>query len=80
MTQNNTKTEKFIMNYQNIHQENLGILIKKKIMQYCLNRSSGFLILTFGGMLLSRKHISNTVPEMVFTYEISNQAPVGFKM
>lgn len=80
MTQNNTKTEKFIMNYQNIRQENLGILTKKKIMQYCLNRSSDFLILTFGGMLLSKKYVSNTVPEMVFTYEISNQAPVGFKM
>ena len=76
MTQNSTKTEKFIMNYQNIRQENLGILTKKKIMQYCLNRSNDFLILTFGGMLLSKKYISNTVPEMVFTYEISNQTPV----
>lgn len=75
----NTRTEKFILNYLNIHRENLGILIKKKTMQYCLNSSSGFLILTFGGILLSIKYISNTVPEMIFTYEISTEILVGFK-
>jgi hypothetical protein len=39
-------------------------------MQDCLDRSKVFLILTFGGMLLSNNYISNTMPEMVSAYKI----------
>jgi hypothetical protein len=40
-------------------------------MQYCLDRSNFFLILTFGGMSLSDNYISNTMPELVSAYKIN---------
>jgi hypothetical protein len=39
------------------------IKTKRKIMQYCLDRSNSFLILTFGGMSLSDKYRANIMPE-----------------
>ena len=47
-------------------------------MQYCLDRSKVFLILTFGGMLLSTEYISNTMPEMISTYIIDVEISEGF--
>ena len=65
-------TERFILNHQNIRREILRIFkTKKKSLQNCLDRSNIFLILTFGGMLLSNKCISNTMPEMDSAYKIN---------
>jgi hypothetical protein len=54
-------------------------ITKRKIMQYCLDRSNFFLILTFGGMLLSDNYISNTVPKMLSIYKINIETTEGFE-
>jgi hypothetical protein len=48
-------------------------------MQYCLDRSNVFLILTFGGMLLSIKYRSNTMPKMLSIHKIKPKMMEGFE-